>query len=349
MTRITIPYIPPDLGPNSDFQTKIFRKNREAVLSELRCLSSIPEIIRTLNPDAVYKIVCSPEGGKLYRDAAGNLKGVFYKDGRIVQHAKLQAVGPSLVKCATAVGSQILLVHVAMQLNDVKKEISKITNILDEDRLAEISSGAEQYEQATLIRDPEWQSRQIQNSIQTLNNGIERTFRTLKRQIDEALRTKSDLWESFWNSVRESSPLHSGEEEILESLGIDIYEIRKAESESRTKAKRLKPAEESFQACLIGIEILAECYAVINEPEAAISTLIKNLAKLKSCGIESAHRAVDGPQHLPIGFDSGLWRLYLERESSLLDELENGKFFIDQEFDCIEIEVKPVELLEGGR
>ena len=38
MTRITIPYTPPALGSNSDFQTKIFWKNREAVLSELRCL-----------------------------------------------------------------------------------------------------------------------------------------------------------------------------------------------------------------------------------------------------------------------------------------------------------------------
>ena len=121
MTKITIPSIPPDLGPNSDFQTKIFRKNREAVLSELRCLSGISEIVRTLNPDAVYKIVCSPEGGKLYRDAGGNLKGVFYKDGKIVQHAKLRAVGPSLVKCATAVGSQILLIYIAIQLNEIQK------------------------------------------------------------------------------------------------------------------------------------------------------------------------------------------------------------------------------------
>ena len=97
MSKITIPYAPPDLGPNSDFQIKIFRKNREAVLSELRCLSGIPEIVSTLNQDTVYKIVCSPEGGKLYADAAGNLKGVFYEGGKIVRHAKLQLVGRSFV------------------------------------------------------------------------------------------------------------------------------------------------------------------------------------------------------------------------------------------------------------
>ena len=146
MTKIVIPYTPPDLGPNSDFQTKIFRKNREAVLSELRCLSGIPEIVSTLNQDAVYKIVCSPEGGKLHTDTAGNLKGVFYKDGKIMQHAKLRAIGPSLVKCATAVGSQILLIHIAIQLNEVKKAINILKEMMYENRLAKISSGVEQYE-----------------------------------------------------------------------------------------------------------------------------------------------------------------------------------------------------------
>ena len=64
MPKITIPYIPPDLGPNSDFQTKIFRKNRESVLSELRCLSGIPEIVSTLNQDTVYKIDSIEIGGQ---------------------------------------------------------------------------------------------------------------------------------------------------------------------------------------------------------------------------------------------------------------------------------------------
>ena len=140
MTKITIPYGPPDLGPNSDFQTKIFRNNREAVLSELRCLSGIPELVRILNQDTVYKIVCSPEGGKLYTDTAGNLKGVFYKDGKIIQHAKLRVVGPSVVKCATAIGSQVLLIHIAIQLNLIEKEIHKIIEGQHDDRISEIDS-----------------------------------------------------------------------------------------------------------------------------------------------------------------------------------------------------------------
>ena len=256
MTKIAIPYTPPDLGPNSDFQTKIFRKNREAVLSELRCLSGIPEIVRTLNQDTVYKIVCSPEGGKLYADTAGNLKGVFYKDGKIVQHAKLRAVGPSLVKCATIVGFQILLISIAMQLNRVEKEIHKIIEGLHDDRISEIYSGVSQYKQAMLVQDHERQSRLIENTTQTLTTGIEKTARSLKRQIAEIPEP------GFWDYLR-----FVIKDPLIFCLPQD-------------GVRRTKLIEESFQACIIGIQTLAECFATLNEPQVAAVTLKENISNL---------------------------------------------------------------------
>ena len=251
MSKITIPYIPPDLGPNSDFQTEIFRKNREAVLSELRHLSGIPEIVSTLNQETVCKIVCSPEGGKLYADTAGNLKGVFYKDGKIIQHAKLRIVGRSFFKSVTAIGSQILLISIALQLNRVEQEIHRIIGGLHDDRISEIYSGANQYKQAILIQDPELRSRLIENAIQTLNTGIEKTTRSLKRQVVE---------------MPESEP----------SFGDDWLTKKRTEK----AAAQLIPVEESFQACLVGIQTLAECFAAINEPRAAMATLKENMSKL---------------------------------------------------------------------
>lgn len=260
MTKIAIPYTPPDLGPNSDFQTKIFRTNREAILSELRALSGILEIVRTLNPDTVYRIVCSPEGGKLYTDTAGNLKGVFYKDGKIVQHAKLQVVGRSLVKCATAVGSQVLLISIAMQLNRVERGIHKIIEGQHDDRISEIYSGRSQYKQAMLVQDHERRSRLIENAIQTLNTGIEKTSRSLKRQIAE---------------MPDSEPRF-----------VDDWPLTKIRTEKATE--QMIPVEESFQACLIGIQTLAECFAAINEPQTAVVALKDNIAKLSDSGIASA-------------------------------------------------------------
>ena len=319
MTMITIPYAPPDLGPNSDFQTEIFRRNREAVLSALRCLSDIPEIVRTLNPDAVYKIVCSPEGGKLYTDATGNLKGVFYKDGKIVQHAKLRAVGPSLVKCATAVGSQILLINIALQLNRVEQEIHRIIGGLHDDRISEIYSGVSQYKQAMLVQDPARQSRLIENAIQTLNTGIEKTTLSLKRQIAE---------------MPEPKP----------SFGDDWPLTKKRTDEAATQ---LRPVEESFRACLVGIQTLAECFAAINEQRAAVAALKEKMSKLHDSGIvAAAERARLVPSrggHFP---EKPLLS-YLESERSLIDSIERYELFADDKIDSIEIEVKPIELLKG--
>ena len=320
MTRITIPYTPPDLGPNSDFQTKIFRKNREAILSELRCLSGIPEIVRTLNPDTVYKIVCSPERGKLYRDTAGNLKGVFYKDGKIVQHAKLRVVGSSLVKCATAIGSQILLISIALQLNRVEQEIHRIIGGLHDDRISEIYSGVSQYKQAMLIQDNERQSRMIENAIQTLNTGIEKTARSLKRQIAE---------------MPEPKPVFG-----------DDWPIISKGNRTKKAEEKFRLVEESFQACLIGIQTLAECYATVNEPQAAVAMLKENISKLSNSGIavavKKARLVPSRGEHLP---EQPL-RAYLDNERSFIDRCD---LFADNELDCIEIEVKAIELTGGGK
>ena len=322
MTKIIIPYVPPDLGPNSDLQTKIFRKNREAVLSELRCLSGIPEIVRTLNPDAVYKIICSPEGGKLYTDTAGNLKGVFYKDGKIVQHAKLRAVGPSLVKCATAVGSQILLISIAMQLNHIEKAIDKIITGQHDDRIAEIYSGADQYKRAMRAQDTEQQSRLVENAIQTVTTGIEKTARSLKRQIADMPEPGDDFW----------------------------YDWPGRKDRTKQAEKKFRFVEESFQACIIGIQTLAECYAAINEPQIAVVTLKENIDKLSDSEIASAARKARlipfrGRKDLP----ERPLKAFLDSRRSILDNIERYGLLANNELDCIEIEVKPGELLEGGK
>ena len=321
MTKIAIPSTPPDLGPNSDFQTNIFRKNREAVLSELRCLSGIPEIARTLNPDAVYKIVCSPEGGKLYTDTAGNLKGVFYKDGKIVQHAKLRAVGPSLVKCATAVGSQILLIYIAIQLNEIQKGISKILDGQNMDRRSEIFAGINLYRQAMFMRDSEHQSMQIQLATQTLNEGIAKTIPALSGQIDEIPDPAPRFFENW--------PLFG-------------------QPTTKRVAQKLEPAVVSFRACVAGIETLAECYATINEPEAADYALTQYLSDLKSCRIESVAKKARGVPVRDSIYPEKPWQDFIDREPSISDDMKNHNHLKSGRFDTIEIEVKPVELLEGG-
>lgn len=130
------------LGKNElEFQNKLFNENKAFILRELRLFSGIPEILSNLNPETLYKVVVAPEGAKLYKDSAGNYRGVFYKDGKIIQQARLKAVGFSLVKAATAIGCQILLVSIAIQLNSIEKSVKQLLVGLHDDRIAEIISG----------------------------------------------------------------------------------------------------------------------------------------------------------------------------------------------------------------
>jgi len=86
-------------GPdNVKLQNVNCHKKRQNLLSELRSVPSIVKIAKTLNQDSVYKLVAHPDGAKLYKDSAGHIKGVFYKEGKILEHAKFKIVKSSLIK-----------------------------------------------------------------------------------------------------------------------------------------------------------------------------------------------------------------------------------------------------------
>jgi len=55
----------------SDGEKKEFSSRRKSLISELRCITGLPEVISSLNQDTVYKLVLTPEGAKLYKDAQG--------------------------------------------------------------------------------------------------------------------------------------------------------------------------------------------------------------------------------------------------------------------------------------
>ena len=124
MTDILIPYSPPETGleeENDRFQKRIFLQNRENLLRALGCIGDFTESVRKLPQDQMYKFVFWPEGAHLYKDAEGNLQAVFYKNGKILQHGRLREVRPSMANAATALGAQVLLIGVAMQLNRIEK------------------------------------------------------------------------------------------------------------------------------------------------------------------------------------------------------------------------------------
>lgn len=284
------------------------------MLSELRCLSGVPEVVSQLKQGAVYKLVAVPEGAKLYRDAAGNVKGVFYRDGKIVEHARFREIKPSLIKAAQSVGAQVLLVSIAMQLNSIEKSISRIITELHNDRVAEVGAGVRQFEEAMLINDGHRQSRMIEHAVQSFHVGYEKTLRALKMQIESAPDPKVGFFDNLLSD------------------------------KSRKAREMMALAEESFKACILGLCTLAECYAFLGEHEAARFSFENRLDALRACPIAMASEKARLVEAENGRYAEEIWVRFLKNEAGLNKSFRAFTNVAEKRFEAIEIEFKPEEL-----
>ena len=174
-SNAVIPFDPAmtGLAPASErFQLAVFSERRERALCELRTLSGVPELARSLKPDRVYRLVV-PEGKVLQKGKDGLYRGVVYRtDGKISQHAKFERVPPNLARVATAVGTQIMLVSISMQLNRVEEAITAVSEELHNDRIGDVLAGVQQFEVAMHMEQGSRRDGAIQNAIQSLTEGL---------------------------------------------------------------------------------------------------------------------------------------------------------------------------------
>ena len=316
MSETLIPYTLPSDLVNQDPKLNFFEKSRLELLRELRCISGIREIAGSLSKDTVYKLVVTPEGAELFKDAAGNIKGVFYKDGKILEHAKFKALQPSLVKAAKTAGAQILLISIVMQLNRIEESISKIFGEFHRDRLAEINGGINSFNQAMGVPDIEQRKSLICQAIHSLNIGLEKTIAALKNQISELPDEKISFFDN-WLSNKSSNA-----------------------------SEKHKIAQESFQTSLLGIKCLSECFAASNAPDEAKKVLIEYFNKLKAAGIHSAYKKSRLISKENNSFPETGWLKFIEYESKFNMQINDSNFLDHESLNQIEIEIKPSELLE---
>jgi hypothetical protein len=318
MNKVVVPYNPSFKGLEPDnvkFQDINCNKKRQILLNELRSVPSILKIAKTLNQDSVYKLVTHPDGAKLYKDSAGNIKGVFYKEGKILEHAKFKTIKPSLIKAASVVGSQILLTSIAMQLYRIEKGQLRITEELHNDRIAEIISGVNLYNQCMLVKGKEAQLHLIGQAIQTLNTGIGKTIRSLKTQIEDLPDIKARLTDNW------------------------------LKDKSKIAEEKMRLAEESFRACIIGIKILAECYSVMDEEVAAGHVLEHYFSSLLKIGLENAAQKARLIEYTVGDLPEDIWNNILKYKPRFLDDIKSYKLLSGMEYKCVEVELKPKELL----
>ena len=245
---------------------------------------------------------------------------VIRKNNReIVEHVKLQKVGPSLVKCATAIGSQFLLVSIAMQLNRVEKGISEILEGLHDDRMAKIAAGKNQYDLARGAEDRKTQVALTYNAIQSLTEGVERALRALPGQIRKMPDAESgigDDWPLFTKNRREAAK------------------------------DQFKLVQESFCVCIVGIQTLAQCYAAIDEPHIGTQVLREHIEKLGNS--EYIEMMIRNARLVPVE-DGRIPEAPLQEFKKSLPQLnrslEECHQIAEGRLGSIEIDIKPKELL----
>ena len=69
----TLPVNLPEASDISSAENQEYSEKRKSLISELRCISGLPAVASSFNQDTVYKLVLTPEGAKLYKDAQGCL------------------------------------------------------------------------------------------------------------------------------------------------------------------------------------------------------------------------------------------------------------------------------------
>lgn len=294
-----------------------FAANRREVIDGIKYIGPLRRAAASLDQTTLYKLVLEPKGAKLHTDAAGHIKGVFYRDGKIVKHARFKAVQPSAVKAIRTVGSQVLLVSFALQLSDIRKAVERLSIDLHNDRLAEIESGRNQLSQAFLVGHESRREQFMMHAIQSLNTGVAKTLRALRTQIAALPTTESGVWDNWGKS-------------------------------KAAKAKqRMLLASESYQAGLSGIQLLSESYAFLGEPRAAARTLTDLVAAVDDCGVtKAAERARLVPRDGDV-FPERQWEMFQAAQPKLRACLEDCERLVTGGMPGLTIDLKPSELLKG--
>ncbi|MEO8328276.1 MAG: hypothetical protein ABI618_20720, partial [Nitrospirota bacterium] len=262
MTKSLVPYKPNyrDLPKtHADFHLEQYKRNRQALLLELRCISGFPKFIRSLKPDTLYRVVV-PNGKLLQKGKDGLFSGVQYGKSGIKQHARFAEVNLSFMEMAKTIGSQFLLISIAMQLNRIENMVENISKEMHQDRISEVQSGVNQFEYALLCQDDSNRNHAIQHAIQTLHTGLHKTITELKNRIAEAPNPENRI-------IDHIAPWNNKAQKATRIMGL---------------------AQESLYATLIGIKTLAEAYSALREPNIASKVLCDYLDKVHQCNVEAA-------------------------------------------------------------
>jgi hypothetical protein len=185
-------------------------EKRQKVIQILRQIPTISDVAKKLLEGKTYRAIIAPEvwvrmkvGSARLDNRANDLFGPLIRDvetGQIIQHVSLKEVTPDLFSSLNQLATQQTLANIVQRLEVIDE---KITNVLQgqfNDRLAEVKSGIQIYEQAIVASDPELRRELIVSAIQLLNDGRQKLLESTDVSfIDKLPRNRFGMFFSkYW-------------------------------------------------------------------------------------------------------------------------------------------------------
>ncbi len=299
-------------GAEYQEQSNAYKDNKLNMLRGLLDPAQIVNLKDSLKKGRIYKLVGERD---LVKGKNGLYSGVISQKGKIVEHAKFEAVGVNITKFATTALTQVALVRISVQLDDLKKSIEVLSQDLERDRLAQIKTGMQLYKEACSIDDLDTRKYTLVNAVTSLKEGITKAVDSLNSKISNLPPPKNGLFDNI----------------II--------------SKSKQIEKKLDPLNQSYAYILEGLQYLAKAYTLLDEPSAARVAMEGHFDEISRLDIKKVQQLaafVKACENKPLPEEK--WQLLPQYENTLKNSLQQTQSL--QHKDSFSIEFSYSEILK---
>lgn len=318
LTKYTIPdaLSLPRSSPllSTEYQEKRYGGLMKKLLDGIEVAAGIGIAVSESSASSGADEVVTAKGVALYQSLSGPLqqigstgmfRGVLYNAGKISEHARFVpasavVVSASAMEAVTSCAAMAIMLVIAIEVHEIRRVLEEVQHSVDHiketlhnDRIGQVVAGIYQFQQALDVKDEGKKQDLLVHSVQMLNEGIVKTILSLKDEIQDVPKAATRLP----NILR-------------------VSKIRE------TAWHRMGLAEETLQIVLYGIQAMAECYSLLDEPRAASHSLRTSISALTEVGVDDA---ITKSRMLP--YEGELlpetpWVSFREKAPSVLESIE---------------------------
>jgi hypothetical protein len=180
-------------------------EKRQKVIQILRQIPAIVDVVKKLSSEektymaefgrAVQERI--NDGSARLDDKGNGLFGVLIRDvktGQVAEQVRLKEITPDLLSSLNQLAIQQTLANVVRRLEVIDEKITDVLQGQFNDRIAEVKSGIQMYEQAVEASDPDKRNLLLTNAIQDLNRGRNELIENADFSfIDKLPRTRNGM------------------------------------------------------------------------------------------------------------------------------------------------------------